>query len=146
MKSFLTLLKCAGVLLLGFAVVFLVNLPHDAVINRLCPGAAWGTVPRTAPAEVLSSGIAFLAGAAAGFLVSLAGGRHRRVLLVVLTGLFLLTDLAAVLGPIAATSVGYRLAVVALVPLEVWVGHKLAQLVRVRRLAPSPALPTGQVA
>ena len=65
--------------------------------------------------------------------MSLLGGRHRKTLQLVLTGLFLLIDAQAVLGHFAATGLFYRLALVGLVPLEVWVGHALA-----RRTRPAP--------
>ncbi|UOQ69519.1 hypothetical protein [Hymenobacter volaticus] len=48
------------------------------------------------------------------------------MLLLLLMGLFLLVDVSGVLGRFANTSIGYRMGVVALVPLEVWVGYWMA--------------------
>jgi hypothetical protein len=130
MNTFFTVLKSIGVLLLGYVAVMLVNLPHDRIINGIYPGGAREAVPVTPPAELVSCGILFLAGVAAGVVVYLLGGPRRKVLLLIITGLFLLTDLFAVLGPLANTSLWYRLAVVALVPLEIWVGYAVGKKIR----------------
>lgn len=126
MNALLAVLRGIGCILLGFVVVFLVNLPHDWFINSVQPGSVRAGIPVTTQAAVLSSGIIFLAGVAASFVVCSVSGPHRKTVLLVLTGLFLLSDVLAVTGPLAGASLWYRIMAVALVPLEVWVGYLLA--------------------
>jgi hypothetical protein len=126
MNTFRNLLRGIGGVVLGFVVVSLVNLPHDWLINSVQPNSVRAGVPLTTAAAVLSSGIIFLAGVAAGVAVSLVGGPYRNRVLLVLTGLFLLSDLLAVLGPLREAPLWYRVLLVGLVPLQVWIGWKLA--------------------
>ncbi|UOQ69479.1 hypothetical protein [Hymenobacter volaticus] len=50
------------------------------------------------------------------------------MLLLLLMGLFLLVEASGVLGHFANTSVGYRIRVVTLVLLEVWIGYWMARI------------------
>ncbi|TYZ06925.1 hypothetical protein FY528_16775 [Hymenobacter lutimineralis] len=121
-----------GSIVLGFLMVILVNLPHDWLLNQVQPGSVVMGVPTTTLAATLSSGLVFLAGVAAGLVVSLVGGTHRKIILLVLAGLFLLSDLLAVLGPLRGAPLWYRVLMVVLVPLQVWIGWRLATKLKSR--------------
>jgi hypothetical protein len=137
MKLLFTLLRSVGILLVGFAVIALVNFPHDRLLNAIAAGSATNHVPSGTRAEWLSAGIVFLAGVLASTVVGLLDKSPRKPLLVVLMALFLLVDLAGVFGALASTSLAYRLAIVLLVPLEVGVGYLLS-----KRLRPAGPLPS----
>ncbi|MFD1875525.1 hypothetical protein [Hymenobacter bucti] len=136
MKLLVNILRSVGILLVGFAVIALVNFPHDRLLNTIAAGSAINHVPLGTRAEWLSVGLVFLAGVLASAVVGLLDKRPRKPLLVVLLVLFLLVDLAGVFGALASTSLAYRLAIVLLVPIEVGVGYLLS-----KRLKPDGQLP-----
>lgn len=127
MKTLLLVLKCIAIIILGFVVIILVNLPHDAIINAFWSGTAKNHLPLGLHAEVLSAIIVFLAGFLSSIVVSLLAGKQRKLLLIILTILFLAADLQAVLTDLGSTSIGYRIAIVALVPIQVWAGFLVSR-------------------
>ena len=78
--------------------------------------------------RVVLLGVALLAGTIASFVLG-AIARHRLWLHM---GLFLLLmlaiDVAALLGPLAAEPVWLKVLVIATLPLQVWIGGRLARL------------------
>jgi len=122
MKPLLVILKSIGVILLGFVVIVLVNSPHDLIINTVSKGTAKNNVPAGTQAELISIGIVFLAGVFATIVVYILGGQQRKKLLVILVILFLLADLTGVFTSLAGTSLFYRIVIIVIIPLEVWVG------------------------
>jgi hypothetical protein len=122
MNTFLVVLRCIGIIILGFVVIILINLPHDTIINAIGNGTAKNHIPIGMQAEVISAIIIFLAGFLASIVVGLLAGKRRNGLLIILALLFLAADLQAVLTNLVSTSIGYRIAMVAMVPIEVWAG------------------------
>ncbi|WP_205411257.1 hypothetical protein [Mucilaginibacter pineti] len=102
--------------------MLLVNLPHDIIINSITEGSAKKHVPIGTQAELISIVIVFLAGFFACMLVCALAGTQRKILLIVLVCLFLFADLFSVFTDLVHTSLFYRIAIVAIVPLEIWAG------------------------
>lgn len=124
MQLVFTILKSIGILLLGFAVIFIVNAPHDFVINTIAKGTARNQIPFGTQAEVISGCFVFVAGILASMLVYLLGGKQRNLLLIILAILFLLTDLSAAFSQsLSITSIYYRVGIVLILPLEIWIGY-----------------------
>lgn len=102
-----------------------INLVHAAG-EALFPDA-YAAIDDDADRVVLL-GVALLAGTIASFVLG-AIARHRLWLHM---GLFLLLmlaiDIAALLGPLAAEPVWLKVLVIATLPLQVWVGGRLARL------------------
>ena len=102
-----------------------INLVHSAG-EALFPDA-YAAIDSDADRFVLL-GVAMLAGTIACFVLG-AIARHRLWLHM---GLFLLLmlaiDIAALLGPLAAEPVWLKVLVIATLPLQVWIGGRLARL------------------
>ena len=127
MNQPLTILESIGTIVLGLLALVTVNFSHDYVINSLAAGSATDHIPLTTQAEIVSVAIVFWSGVAASFLVSLLAGAQQTRLVLILAAVLVLANLAAVGSALAGTSLLYRLALVALVPLQVWVGHLLGK-------------------
>jgi hypothetical protein len=122
LKPLLDFIKGVIIIFLAFVVVLLVNLPHDIIINSITEGSAKKHVPIGTQAELISVVIVFLAGFFASILVCALAGTQRKILLMVLVCLFLFADLFSVFTDLVYTSLFYRIAIVAIVPLEIWAG------------------------
>jgi hypothetical protein len=88
LKLLFTLLRSVGILLVGFAVIALVNFPHDRLLNAIAAGLATNHVPSGTRAAWLSAGFVFLAGVLASTVVGLLDKRPQKFLLLVLMVLF----------------------------------------------------------
>lgn len=114
-------------LVLALAAINLVHAAGEALLPD-----AYAAIDDDADRVVLLGvallGVALLAGTIASFVLG-AIARHRLWLHM---GLFLLLmlaiDIAALLGPLAAEPVWLKVLVIATLPLQVWVGGRLARL------------------
>jgi len=119
----LGILKSIVILILAFIVLSLVNMLHDPLIHFFAENGFVNDIPATPMAQFISICIIFLAGLAAASVVSALSGNMRIVMSVILLVLFLIIDIQAAYGPLANTSLPYRLALVGLVPVEIWIGY-----------------------
>ena len=127
MKKLVIFLKGLGIILLGFVVIILVNLPHDLIINSVDPGSAKNNVPLSGQAEWISIAIVFVAGVLASTLVCTLAGRRRNALLLILGALFLIADLFGVFTSLSSTSIFYRISMIVMIPFEVGLGFLLGK-------------------
>lgn len=125
MKTFNTVLRCVGIVILAFIIIVLVNLAHDPLINTITAGHVKNHIPNGQVSELISLAVVFIAGFLAAMAVSLLAGKQRLLLLAILTVLFLAADLRAVLTDLTTTDLWYRILFVLLVPLEVWAGYRV---------------------
>lgn len=127
MKPLLDFIKGVIIIFLAFIVVLLVSLPHDIIINSIAEGSAKKHIPLGTQAELISIVIVFLAGFFASMLVCALAGTQRKILLMILICLFLFADLFSVFTDLVDTSLFYRIAIVAIVPLEIWAGCRVVK-------------------
>lgn len=121
-------------LVLAFVAVIVVNYVTTPPTKALFPddlGA--GGLPLTLPAQIVTLVTLFAAGVAGGFVLTLLAPRALAAHAWVFCALAVITDLTTILGSWSAAPLWFKVVMVGTVPLQVWVGFRLALAIRNRR-------------
>lgn len=117
----------------GFAVVVLVNFVGGLLLESLFLEARTaGGVPLTAPAQGADLVMLFLAGLAGAFVVVLMAPRAPWVHALVFGLISFAVDFLTVVDVLAGMPLWYKVILLVSLPVQVWLGAKLALVLRAR--------------